>query len=226
MKRYQRLIVALDVPTDEEAIRWVERLSEWVDIFKVGPGLFLKTGASLIEQIRDRDKEVFLDLKLHDIPSVVAEAVWQAGTLGVYSMTIHISGGPEMVRKAAEVSPRPKLWGVTVLTSLNESDLRRLGVNQAPEAQVVALAQLGREQGLDGVVSSVQEAKAIKRVCGRRFTVITPGIRFAEPAGDQKRVATPEDAREAGANFIVVGRSILEAREPEGVARRINRALA
>ncbi|MBI3292637.1 MAG: orotidine-5'-phosphate decarboxylase [Elusimicrobia bacterium] len=226
MKQYQRLIVALDVPTDEEAVRWVERLSAWVDIFKVGPGLFLKTGASLIESIRELGKQVFLDLKLHDIPSVVAEATWQAGTLGVFSLTLHTSGGPEMVRKAAEVNPRPKLWGVTVLTSLNEGDLRRVGVNNAPEAQVVALAQLGREQGLDGVVASVQEAKAIRQVCGRRFTVVTPGIRLSEDGGEQKRVASPEDARAAGADFVVVGRPILEARDPEAVVRRITRALA
>ncbi|OGR89813.1 MAG: orotidine 5'-phosphate decarboxylase, partial [Elusimicrobia bacterium RIFCSPLOWO2_01_FULL_59_12] len=135
------LIVALDVETEKDALQWVRLLSPWVDVFKVGPVLFLKGGGPLLKSMRKQGAEIFLDLKFHDIPSVVKRAVEQAGAWGVYSVTLHAAGGQDMMRQAASVRKRPKLWGVTVLTSLDESDLRASGVDRSVPDQVVRLAE-------------------------------------------------------------------------------------
>ena len=208
------LIVALDVETDAEALSLVKRLKSGVDLFKVGPVLFLKYGGPLIEKIRAQGAEIFLDMKFHDIPSVVARAIERAAEWGVFSATIHASGGPNMMREAAKVSKRPKLWGVTVLTSLDDKDLQAIGVIRSAETQVVELAKSAAGAGLDGVISSVREARLIKKACGAKFEVVTPGIRMGAASDDQKRTQTPKDAVDSGVDFFVMGRPIVEAPDP------------
>ncbi len=205
------LIVALDVETDRQAVSLVRRLKPYVDLFKIGPVLFLKYGRPLIEELRDLGAEIFLDMKFHDIPSVVRKAIERAAEWGVYSATIHISGGKAMLREAASASPRPKLWGVTVLTSLDSQDLRRLGIQRSMPAQVQRLAQFAKASGLEGVIAAVREAGAIKKLCGPGFQVVTPGIRMGKAADDQKRTETPSKAVASGADFFVMGRPIVEA---------------
>ncbi|MHB9155157.1 MAG: orotidine-5'-phosphate decarboxylase [Endomicrobiales bacterium] len=212
----KKIIVALDVNDREKALTLVKTLSPWVDIFKVGPILFLTQGPEFVRQIRDLGKNVFLDLKFHDIPATVQRSVESAQKIGVYSLTLHSSGGEEMLRAASAVSPRPKLWAVTVLTSQKAS----------PE-EVLERARLAKASGLDGVISSPHEIEIIKKTCGKDFAVVTPGIRPDEgKKDDQKRVATPLAAVRAGADFIVVGRPIIEASDPAAVARKITEEIS
>lgn len=212
----KKIILALDVHDRDKALKLVETLSPWVDIFKVGPILFLTEGPAFVKAIRDRGKEVFLDLKFHDIPATVQRSVVSAQQLGVYSLTLHSCGGNEMLSAASGVSPRPRLWAVTVLTSQQS----------APE-QVIERAKLAQAGGADGVIASPLEIEAIKKACGKEFTVVTPGIRPADGSkDDQKRVATPAAAVKAGADFIVVGRPIIEAADPASVARRMSEEIA
>lgn len=207
----KKIIVALDVNDAGRALGLVKTLSPYVDIFKVGPILFLTQGPDFVRGIRDLGKEVFLDLKFHDIPATVKRSVESAREIGVYSATIHSSGGEEMIRAASEVSPRPKLWAVTVLTSQKTT----------PET-VIERAKLAKASGADGVIASPREIEAIKKACGAGFTVVTPGIRPADgKKDDQVRVATPGAAVKAGADFIVVGRPIIEAADPAAVAAQI-----
>jgi len=208
------LIVALDQETDLEALSLVKHLATHVDLFKVGPVPFLKYGSAFVQAIRASGAHVFLDMKFHDIPSVVKKAIERAGEWGVYSATIHTSGGEEMMRQAASVQLRPKLWGVTVLTSFDQNDLAGIGISRSVDDQVVHLAKSAKAAGLDGVISSVREAVLIKSVCGSGFEVVTPGIRLCAGGDDQKRTQTPADAIQARANFFVMGRPILEAKDP------------
>lgn len=219
------LIVALDVETDKDALALVKDLKSQVDLFKVGPVLFLKYGESLIRQIRALGADIFLDMKFHDIPSVVAKAIARAGEWGVYSATIHASGGKGMMREAAAVPQRPKLWGVTILTSLDEKDLERMGISRNVQDQAIALAKSASEAGLDGVISSVREASAIKKACGQTFQVVTPGIRQAKADDDQKRVETPAKAIQEGADFIVMGRPVIESGNPVKTVQEIYASL-
>ncbi|MFA5976041.1 MAG: orotidine-5'-phosphate decarboxylase [Elusimicrobiota bacterium] len=226
------LIVALDVETDREALALVRRLrlpagqaGPQVDLFKVGPILFLKYGGALLKAIRSEGAEIFLDLKFHDIPSVVRKSVERAAEWGVYSATIHASGGAAMMREAAAASPRPKLWGVTVLTSLDQKDLQALGVSGGVTEQVQRLAKLAAHAGLDGVIASVREAAGIKAACGKDFQVVTPGIRLGATADDQKRTQTPVQAVQAGADFFVMGRPILEAADPVKAVEQIYQSI-
>jgi len=219
------LIVALDVETDIEALRLVRKLKPQVDLFKVGPVLFLKYGGALLTQLRELGAEIFLDMKFHDIPSVVAKAIERAAAWGVYSATIHTSGGFEMMMEAARVPKRPKLWGVTVLTSLDQSDLKQLGIGRSVEIQAQHLAKIASSAGLDGVISSVREARGIKKVCGKRFEVVTPGIRLAKASDDQKRVQTPAGAVKNGADFFVMGRPVVESEDPVETVRSIYKSL-
>jgi orotidine-5'-phosphate decarboxylase len=206
----KKIIVALDVHDKTEALSLVKTLSPWVDLFKVGPILFLTSGPGLIRELKDRGKEVFLDLKFHDIPATVQRAVESAQQLGVYSLTLHSAGGEEMLKAASGVAPRPKLWAVTILTS-----------QAAAQAQVVERALLAKKGGCDGVIASPLEIEAIKKACGKDFAVITPGVRLEDRHDDQKRTATPAAAIQAGADFIVVGRPIIAAPDPAAVARLI-----
>ena len=202
--------LAFDVFYFNKADILVKDLSPYIDVFKVGPILFLQSGKEIIKMINDNGKKVFLDLKFHDIPATVQRAVQSARDLGVYSLTVHSCGGEEMLKLATSVESRPKIWAVTVLTSQVTT----------PE-EVVRRAKLAKECGVDGVISSPLEIETIKANCGKEFEVVTPGIRPVKVADDQKRVATPESAVKAGANFIVVGRPIIQAENPVEVAKNI-----
>ncbi|MDR0398571.1 MAG: orotidine-5'-phosphate decarboxylase [Endomicrobium sp.] len=206
----KKTILALDVYDLQKAENLVKETSPYIDVYKVGPILFLKAGKEIIKIIKDNGKEVFLDLKFHDIPATVKRSVESARELGVFSLTVHSIGGEEMLKAAASVENRPKIWSVTVLTSqitMPEEVLRR--------------AKLTKTCGIDGVISSPLEISLIKKECGKEFNVVTPGIRLAKTNDDQKRVATPETAIKEGADFIVIGRPILEAENPIEVAKNI-----
>ena len=205
-----KTILALDVFDFKKAEKLVKDLSPYIDVFKVGPILFLQSGKEIIKMINDNGKKVFLDLKFHDIPATVQRAVQSARDLGVYSLTVHSCGGEEMLKLATSVENRPKIWAVTVLTSQVTT----------PE-EVLRRAKLAKDCGVDGVISSPLEIETIKSNCGKEFEVVTPGIRPVKVADDQKRVATPESAVKAGANFIVVGRPIIQAENPVEVAKNI-----
>ena len=205
-----KTILALDVFDFKKAEKLVKDLSPYIDVFKVGPILFLQSGKEIIKMINDNGKKVFLDLKFHDIPATVQRAVQSARDLEVYSLTVHSCGGEEMLKLATSVENRPKIWAVTVLTSQVTT----------PE-EVVRRAKLAKECGVDGVISSPLEIETIKSNCGKEFEVVTPGIRPVKVQDDQKRVATPESAVKAGANFIVVGRPIIQAENPVEVAKNI-----
>ena len=205
-----KTILALDVFDFNKAEKLVKDLSPYIDIFKVGPILFLQSGKEIIKMINDNGKKVFLDLKFHDIPATVQRAVQSARDLGVYSLTVHSCGGQEMLKLATSVENRPKIWAVTVLTSQITT----------PE-EVVKRAKLAKDCGVDGVISSPLEIENIKSNCGKDFEVVTPGIRPVKVSDDQKRVATPQSAVKAGADFIVVGRPIIAAEKPLEVAKNI-----
>ena len=227
-----RLIVALDVPDRREALRLVEQLSGTVGMFKIGSQLFTAEGPELVREIVSSGERVFLDLKFHDIPNTVAGAVESVARLGVSILNVHTLGGAEMMRAAAHaVGDRGLLWitrpavlGVTVLTSMDKADLDDIGVKSDVPSQVVRLAALARDCGLDGIVASPHEIRIIReRIAAERFIILTPGIRPAWSAkkGDQKRISTPANAIRDGADFIVIGRAITESAEPRAAAERI-----
>ncbi|MBI3318413.1 MAG: orotidine-5'-phosphate decarboxylase [Candidatus Omnitrophica bacterium] len=232
MKPSERLIVALDVQGPEEALGLVKTLvPAGVSRFKVGLELFTSCGSSVLEGIRRAGGEVFLDLKLHDIPNTVARAAAAATRLGVWMMNLHIQGGSSMMRQALisvreEAKKRriqpPLLVGVTVLTSMAEKDLMDLGLRKTLKDQVLDLAKLAKSVGLDGIVASPREAKVIRWACGEGFLIVTPGIRPKESTeDDQQRTATPSEAIQAGADYIVVGRPIISNADPAGAAKAI-----
>ncbi len=225
-----RIIIALDVKTRDEALGLVATLRE-ASLFKVGLELFTSEGPGLIQDIRDQDKKVFLDLKLHDIPNTVAEAVRAGVRHGVSMMTIHAAGGSEMMAAAAAAAaqeaekrgvPRPLLMGVTVLTSLKDEQLVQVGMSIPTGSQVLRLARLAVAAGLDGVVSSPQELDLLRREMGRGFLIVTPGIRPAwASVDDQKRITTPTLAFQGGADYLVIGRPITKADSPAKAFDRI-----
>jgi len=228
----EHLMVALDAPSFDEAVALVKKLKGTLKYFKVGLALYTQSGPKIIDVIHNQGGEVFLDLKFHDIPSTVARAVEEACRLNVFMMNVHATGGLEMMQAAREaVAPcrgtvsakrKPLLVAVTVLTSL--ADLKPLGIFETIPNQVLRLARLTKEAGLDGVVASPLETAMIRKECGEKFVIVTPGIRPAgSGVGDQKRLATPRDAIQNGANFLVVGRPITEASDP---AAATNRCLA
>jgi orotidine-5'-phosphate decarboxylase len=227
----ERLIVALDVDSLEQARHLVRLLAGEVGMFKIGKQLFTHAGPQAVRLIEDLGGEVFLDLKFHDIPSTVAKAAIEATRLGVKMFNVHASGSLEMmVTTVKEVERvcrqekrrRPIMLAVTVLTSLNQDDLKRVGVEHKVADQVVRLALLTQEAGMDGVVASPQEVADIRAACGRGFIIVTPGIRPADGGrNDQQRIMTPADAVRAGVDYIVVGRPIVEAENPLSAARSI-----
>lgn len=227
----ERLIFALDVDDLERAKVVVSLLASEVGMFKVGKQLFTHAGPQAVKLIQGMGGEVFLDLKFHDIPTTVAKAAIEATRLGVKMFNVHASGSLEMMRLTVrEVSRvcrqeslrRPIMLAVTVLTSLNKSDLEKVGVDREVADQVIRLALLTREAGMDGVVASPQEVAPIRAACGRRFTIVTPGIRPQKgKRNDQKRVMTPAEAIRAGVDYIVVGRPIMEAKDPLSAVREI-----
>ena len=221
---YQRVIIALDVENKEQALTLVRELKD-ARIFKVGLELFTAEGPPLVKALGELGKRVFLDLKLHDIPNTVAEAVRIGVRLGAAMMTIHASGGEEMMRKAAEAAStesekmkaaRPLLLGVTVLTSLKSDDLQAIGMAPDPSAQVLRLAGLAKKSGLDGIVCSAQEIEVARKALGPGFVIVTPGIRPAWAAAqDQKRIMTPSQAIQKGSDYLVVGRPVTQAASPQ-----------
>lgn len=227
----ERLIVALDVDNLEQATGLVRVLAGEVGMFKIGKQLFTHAGPQAVRLIQELGGEIFLDLKFHDIPNTVAKAAIEATRLGVKMFNVHASGSLEMMRLTVkevqrvcrqEQRRRPIMLAVTVLTSLNQDDLKRVGVTQKVAAQVVRLALLTKEAGMDGVVASPHEVADIREACGRRFVIVTPGIRPADGnRNDQQRVMTPADAVRAGVDYIVVGRPIIEAKDPVVAARAI-----
>ena len=222
-----QLIVALDVPGRAEAVAAADALPAEVAWFKIGLELFCAEGPAVLEPFQARNKRLFLDLKLHDIPRTVERAVQSAARHGVSMLTVHAAGGSAMLRAAADAARAlgplaPKIVAVTVLTSLNQEDLRDLGVQRTPGEQVLALGRLALAAGVDGLVCSAQEVAALRQALGPQPLLVTPGIRLPEDeVGDQKRVATPAAACRAGASHLVVGRPILAAADPATAARRI-----
>ena len=226
-----RLIVALDVDTLGQEQNIVRLGAKDVGRFKIGKQLFIHAGPQAVRLIQELGGEIFLDLKFHDIPNTVAKAAIEATRLGVKMFNVHASGSLEMMRLTVkevarvcrqEKRRRPIMLAVTVLTSLNQDDLKRVGVTNKVAAQVVRLAALTQEAGMDGVVASPQEVGDIRAACGRRFIIVTPGIRPADAnRNDQQRVMTPQDAVRAGVDYIVVGRPIIEAKDPVAAARAI-----
>lgn len=232
MTAREKLIVALDLATTDAAARMAEKLHGRVGMFKVGPRLFTGEGPVLARYLVAQGEKVFLDLKFHDIPNTVRGAARQAAELGVSMFNVHALGGRKMMEAAVEGvreassarhgAPRPLILGVTVLTSLATEDLDELGVAGSPEDAVVRLARLAQKAGLDGVVASPREIGAIRRACGARFLIVTLGIRSAAAASnDQARTATPGAAIQAGADYIGVGRPIIEAPDPVAAAEAI-----
>jgi len=217
-----RIIVALDVPTKKEALELIEKLRDQISFFKIGLQLYTAEGPEIVHAVSSTGSKVFLDLKLHDIPNTVARTVESAGRLGAQMLTIHLSGGSEMVRAAtAARTNNMLLLGVTVLTSSTEETLREIGVQDKVDNQVLRLAKLGVKAGIDGVVASPHEIKPLRRDFDNKIKIVVPGIRprWSEP-GDQRRRMTPRGALEDGADYIVMGRPITAHPNPgEAVAK-------
>lgn len=230
------LICAIDTPDIETAKRLATCVAPHVGMIKLGLEFFTRHGPDAVRQVtREGDVPFFLDLKFHDIPNTVAGAVRSALVLAPAMLTLHACGGAEMMRAAAGAATeeadkrgitKPALLGVTVLTSMNEPDLQSIGVGKELERQVEDLATLAQHSGLDGIVCSPQEAARLRELCGTVFLLVTPGVRpaFAE-VGDQKRVMTPQQALQAGADYLVVGRPITQAEDPATAAKALQASL-
>ncbi|HEX3419986.1 MAG TPA: orotidine-5'-phosphate decarboxylase [Candidatus Udaeobacter sp.] len=222
-KTADKIIVALDVPTKERALELVKQLRGEISFFKIGLQLYTAEGPEIVRAILATGAKVWLDLKLYDIPNTVARAVESANTLGVRMLTIHLSGGGEMIRAAIAARANDLLiLGVTVLTSSTEQTLREIGIKDAVADQVIRLAKLGVEAGIDGFVASPHELKRLRGEFGNKVKIAVQGIRpsWAEP-GDQKRFMTPRDAIEAGADYIGIGRPITAHAQPREAMARI-----
>lgn len=224
-----KIIFALDVDKLSEIGRWAELLADKVGMFKVGKELFTTAGPAAVDAVKRHGGQVFLDLKYHDIPNTVAQAMLAAGRLGVRLANLHALGGPEMmeqtasaVRKQFTDAERPRLLAVTILTSSTQDTLKAVGIQQPVEQMVVRLAKLAKQSGMDGVVASPLEIQAIRAACGPDFLIVTPGVRPAfAAADDQKRIMTPAEAVQAGADYLVIGRPIAKAADPAQAAELI-----
>lgn len=231
-----RVLVALDVENATRAHALADRLRGAVAGFKVGKQLFTAEGPGMVRAFAERGDRVFLDLKYHDIPNTVAGAVESAVATGAWIVNVHASGGRAMMRAAADAAsraavklsrPRPLVIAVTVLTSLDDAALSEMGSTRSVRDQVVHLARMAQDAGMDGVVASPQEIGDIRRACGTSFAVVTPGVRPAGQAGrdDQARTLTPAEAIAAGATYLVVGRPITGAADPRQAAEEITRSV-
>jgi orotidine-5'-phosphate decarboxylase len=235
------LIFALDIGEGiEEAITWLDRLRDHVEIFKVGKESFTRYGPCIIDMIKEKGKKIFLDLKFHDIPHTVAGAAAGAAEQEVFMFNVHALGGKEMMEKTVaavnkvvreKVLPMPIILAVTVLTSLNDGDLRQMGFHCQTSELALRLARIAQDSGIDGVVASAHDIDKIRKACGPDFIVVTPGIRdAAETDDDQKRTSTVKGAIVRGADYIVVGRPIRNAEDPvhkvEEIVKDITEGLA
>ena len=222
-----KVIVALDYADEKQALTMVENLQPDLCRLKVGKEMFTRFGPAFIEQLHQRQFQVFLDLKYHDIPNTVAKACKAAASLGVWMINVHALGGRRMLEAAADAVTKqhnpPKLIAVTVLTSMADADLEQLGVTIPAGEMALKLASLANDAGLDGVVCSAQEAKSMRQQLGDEFLLVTPGIR---PAGsqqdDQRRIMTPVEAIQAGSSYLVIGRPVTQSDDPVGLLRTIN----
>ncbi|MDN3610544.1 orotidine-5'-phosphate decarboxylase [Vibrio ostreicida] len=227
----QKVIVALDYANQAEALAFVDKIDPSACRLKVGKEMFTLFGPEFVKQLHQRDFSVFLDLKFHDIPNTCSKAVRAAADLGVWMVNVHASGGERMMTACREIlqpyaNERPLLIGVTVLTSMQQTDLAGIGIDVDPKQHVGRLATLAKNSGLDGVVCSAQEATMLNADLGKEFKLVTPGIRpLGADVGDQKRIMTPVEAIQSGADYLVIGRPITLAENPAAVLKEINASL-
>ncbi|QXC58522.1 orotidine-5'-phosphate decarboxylase [Vibrio mimicus] len=226
-----KVIVALDYDNLADALAFVDKIDPSTCRLKVGKEMFTLFGPEFVRELHKRGFSVFLDLKFHDIPNTCSKAVKAAAELGVWMVNVHASGGERMMAASREIlepygKDRPLLIGVTVLTSMEASDLQGIGVQTSPQDHVLKLATLTKNSGLDGVVCSAQEALLLKQNLGNEFKLVTPGIRPAgSEQGDQRRIMTPAQAIAAGSDYLVIGRPITQVVQPDVVLRAINQSL-
>lgn len=226
-----KIIVALDYEKEAEALALVDQIDPSLCRLKVGKEMFTTLGINFVKQLHQRNFDVFLDLKYHDIPNTVARAVRSAADLGVWMVDLHASGGLRMMEEAKRIlepygKDAPLLIAVTVLTSMEDLDLLQIGINASPMEQVLRLAHLTQRAGLDGAVCSPQEVEILRNACGEDFKLVTPGIRpIGADFGDQRRVMTPTAAIRAGSDYLVIGRPITKADNPAEVLRSINASI-
>ena len=226
-----KIIVALDYEKESDALALVDQIDPNLCRLKVGKEMFTTLGINFVKQLHQRNFDVFLDLKYHDIPNTVARAVRSAADLGVWMVDLHASGGLRMMEEAKRIlepygKDAPLLIAVTVLTSMEDLDLLQIGINASPMEQVLRLAHLTQRAGLDGVVCSPQEVEILRNACGEDFKLVTPGIRpIGADFGDQRRVMTPTAAIRAGSDYLVIGRPITKADNPAEVLRFINASI-
>ena len=226
-----KIIVALDYEKESDALALVDQIDPSLCRLKVGKEMFTTLGMNFVKQLHQRNFDVFLDLKYHDIPNTVARAVRSAADLGVWMVDLHASGGLRMMEEAKRIlepygKDAPLLIAVTVLTSMEDLDLLQIGINASPMEQVLRLAHLTQRAGLDGVVCSPQEVEILRNACGEDFKLVTPGIRpIGADFGDQRRVMTPTAAIRAGSDYLVIGRPITKADNPAEVLRSINASI-
>ncbi|MEC8080743.1 MAG: orotidine-5'-phosphate decarboxylase [Pseudomonadota bacterium] len=225
------IVVALDYPTIDQATAMAKRLDPKLCRVKVGKELFTKAGPAILEELHKLDFDVFLDLKFHDIPNTVANAVSVAAKEGVWMVNVHASGGRRMMEASANALAQIQdhntlLIAVTVLTSMDETDLSEIGIDLSPRDHVKRLATLAQSSGMDGVVCSAQESEMLSETLGKDFVLVTPGIRPAgSDQGDQKRIMTPAQAMQAGSHYLVMGRPITKAEDPIAVLTQVNAEL-
>ena len=226
MNKSSPVIIALDFPSEAETMQLVDQLEPSLCRLKVGKELFTRCGPALVKQLVDKNFDVFLDLKYHDIPNTVAHACSAAADLGVWMLNVHALGGEKMMQAAKQAladKDAPLLIAVTWLTSSGQNELDALGINATPQQMVSRLATMTQNAGLDGIVCSAQEAPALRQDMGKDFLLVTPGIRLADAKqDDQCRVVTPEKAINDGASYLVIGRPITQAKDPCKVLRTIN----
>ena len=229
------LIVALDFDSLPSAVKFAKQIADLVGMFKIGNQLFTAAGPAAVKEVAALGPGIFLDLKFHDIPNTVAGAVLSAAAMtGVQLVNVHALGGTAMLRAAVQAisagvpmgADRPRLLAVTILTSMDQKSMKEVGIGGPPKDRVVKLARLAKKAGVDGVVASVQEAREIRKACGREFLIVTPGVRSKEEKAsdkkdDQARTATPTEAIRCGADFMVVGRPIIAAADPRAAAQAI-----
>jgi len=234
------LIVALDFDSLNSAVKFAKQVADLVGMFKIGSQLFTAAGPAAVREVAALGPGIFLDLKFHDIPNTVAGAVLSCAAMtGVQLVNVHALGGSAMLHAAVQAisagqpmgADRPRLLAVTILTSMDQKAMREVGIGGPPQNRVVKLAKLAKSAGVDGVVASVQETRAIRKACGRDFLIVTPGVRPKDTvtstmADDQARTATPTEAIKAGADFIVVGRPILAASDPRAATQAIVEEIA